>query len=124
MTIGVVVLGFMLYKLLPRWRNIYEHYPQGLTINNMYHVVLDNVQHYARKWTEAYMNGSVRNYLVYIFSFTVALLVYAFFRSGENITWNVQDNAPYSFYEVVLLVALIAAAISIPFAKIDYLLSL
>nr|WP_248061644.1 Na+/H+ antiporter subunit A [Paenibacillus silvae] len=117
MTIGVVVLGVMLYKLLPRWRNIYEHYPQGLTINNMYHVVLDNVQHYARKWTEAYMNGSVRNYLVYIFSFTVALLVYAFFRSGQNITWNVQEHAPFSFYEVVLLLTLIAAAVSIPFAK-------
>lgn len=117
MTIGVVILGITLYKLLPRWRNIYEHYPQGLTINNMYHVVLDNLQHYARKWTEAYMNGSVRNYLVYIFSFTVALLVYAFFRSGENITWNLQGNAPYSFYEVVLLVTLIGAAVSIPFAK-------
>ncbi|MGG4128183.1 Na+/H+ antiporter subunit A [Paenibacillus illinoisensis] len=117
MTIGVIILGITLYKLLPRWRNVYEHYPQGLTINNMYHVILDNVQHYARKWTEAYMNGSVRNYLVYIFSFTVALLVYAFFRSGENITWNFKGHAPFSFYEAVLLVALIAAAVSIPFAK-------
>ncbi len=117
MTIGVIALGITLYKLLPRWRTIYEHYPQGLTINNMYHVVLDNLQHYARKWTEAYMNGSVRNYLVYIFSFTVALLVYAFFRSGENITWNFKGNAPFSFYEAVLLVALIASAVSIPFAK-------
>ena len=117
MTIGVIILGVTLYKLLPRWRNVYEHYPQGLTINNMYHVVLDNVQHYARKWTEAYMNGSVRNYLVYIFSFTVALLGYAFFRSGENITWNFKGHAPFSFYEAVLLIALIAAAVSIPFAK-------
>lgn len=117
MTIGVIILGITLYKLLPRWRNVYEHYPQGLTINNMYHVILDNVQHYARKWTEAYMNGSVRNYLVYIFSFTVALLGYAFFRSGENITWNFKGHAPFSFYEAVLLVALIAAAVSIPFAK-------
>lgn len=117
MTIGVIGSGVILYSMLPRWRAVYDHYPQGLTINHIYRVVLDTLQHYARRWTETYMNGSVRNYLVYILSFTVALLGYAFFRSGENIVWNLKGNAPFSFYEAVLLIALIAAAVTIPFAK-------
>ena len=116
MTLSVIVVGSVLYWTLPRWSSIYNIYPAHLSVNSIYYRTLKRFGRLFRKVTDAYMNGSVRNYLLYIFSFLVLLLGYVFFAKDA---WNLDTSnlAPMSLFEMLLIAALAIAAIAVPFAQ-------
>lgn len=116
MTAGVVILGVISYKLLPRWKTVYEDYIPAYTINKFYHASFRAMHRFSKRWTQTYMNGSVRNYLIYIFAFMIVLIGYSFFHV-TNIEWNFSGYASFMSYETILLAGLIVTAISVPFAK-------
>lgn len=116
MTVGVVVLGVISYKLLPRWKTVYEEYIPVYTINKGYHSIFRALHRFSKRWTQTYMNGSVRNYLIYIFVFMIVLISYGFYHA-TNIEWNFSGYDSFMLYETILLVGLVITAICIPFAK-------
>ena len=71
MTIGVVIVGTILYKTLKKWKPIYGFYPQVLTLNNIYNVMLEKGEKLSLLVTNRYMTGYLRDYLVYIFGFII-----------------------------------------------------
>lgn len=116
MTLGVIIAGILLYRNLPRWTGIYNRMPERFSLNNFYDKGLEKTQLGAFRFTGMYMNGFIRTYLVYIFSFMIFILgttlVYknAFKLDTSNVA-NIQS------FEVVLAAIIAISSITILFSK-------
>src|SRR5690606_7221762 len=102
MTIGVIGLGTLLFVLFRYWSKIYRLFPQKWSFNRAYDQGLVNLERFSNRLTETYMTGSIRDYLVYIFTFMIASLGYAMFRTG-SFTWTADYVADITFYEYILV---------------------
>jgi multicomponent Na+:H+ antiporter subunit A len=116
MTIGVVAIGVLLYKTLRKWYGIYRYYPKALTLNNLYEFILEKMEYYSRLITERYMTGSARDYLVYIFGFMILAVGGALLIFGGIYLNSSQDSA-ISFYELLLLIGMFSAALTVLLAE-------
>lgn len=116
MTIGVVLIGTLLYFTFPKWRKIYNRVPEKLTLNKIYDRFLEFSQTGSYRLTTSYMNGSIRSYLVYIFTFFILILITtllwknAFKLDSSNVS-------SIGVYEVFLALLIVIGSISILFAK-------
>ncbi|WP_155922099.1 Na+/H+ antiporter subunit A [Bacillus sp. EB01] len=116
MTIGVVVFGVLLYVYLKKWVVSLRKYPHSLTLNHFYDVLLERSEEISRSLTNRYMNGSIRNYLVYIFGFLVLLAGGALLVSNR-LSVDAANNAPVTLFEGAVAAAMIAAGLTVLFTK-------
>ncbi|MBP2241006.1 multicomponent Na+:H+ antiporter subunit A [Cytobacillus eiseniae] len=116
MTIGVIVLGAFMYYYLRKWSRIYSYYPQVLTLNNFYNQLLAGMEKLSSKLTKQYMTGFVRDYLVYIFTFMIALLGCSLWLS-KGFSFNATNDAPINLFEGGAIVAMLIAALTVVFSK-------
>lgn len=116
MTIGVVVLGIILYLTLPKWERTYDLLPEKLTLNKLYDKGLESIQSGSFKLTRFYMNGYIRTYLVYIFAFFILILGYTLYKKDAFLI-NTANVSSIGFYELVLSLLIVVATITILFAK-------
>ncbi|OCA88148.1 Na+/H+ antiporter subunit A [Bacillus sp. FJAT-27225] len=116
MTLGVMVLGYILFKTYPKWGNIYKRIPEGLSLNRLYDGLLKGSQTGSNKLMNRYMTGSIRSYLLYIFGFFIILLLGVLLRENafKVDTSNVSD---IGIYELVLVLFIAVGSISILFVK-------
>ncbi|MEH7113679.1 Na+/H+ antiporter subunit A [Neobacillus niacini] len=116
MTFGVIILGTVLYKTHSRWKKIYIAIPEKLTLNRFYDYLLNGVQSISNKVTTTYMNGSIRSYLVYIFTFFILILTVTL--TGKNaFKFDTSNVSSIGVYEVVLAILIVLGSICILFAK-------
>ncbi|WP_062109447.1 Na+/H+ antiporter subunit A [Bacillus niameyensis] len=116
MTIGVIVVGVLLYKTMPKWTAIYNKFPSSLSLNHLYDQGLVHTEKGSNKVTDFYMNGSIRNYMVYIFIAFIGLLTITIIKK-DAFFMDKSDLAPIGIYEIVLTLIIVAAAITILMAK-------
>ncbi|GGG13854.1 Na+/H+ antiporter subunit A [Paenibacillus aceti] len=116
MTIGVVVIGLLLFRTARRWIQVMRNYPQGLTLNHFYNQGLSGMEKRSASLTDRYMTGSLRHYLIYIFSFFVLLLMSSLLLL-HGIQIDFSNNAAISIYEVGLVIAMIIAAFTVLLAS-------
>lgn len=116
MTIGVVLIGIILYKFPKIWRWIYVLFPGEWSFNSLYNFAIEQGEKSSRRFTNSYMTGDLRNYLMYIFSFFILLIAGAFVLTGSY-NFTISDNAMISTFELIIVMSLMIAAISILFAK-------
>jgi len=116
MTFGVILFGILLYLLLPRWRKIYSWIPERFTLNSFYDGGLIGTERGAYNFTKGYMTGFIRTYLVYIFSFLIAVLLFSMWFKGA-FAINTDDLAPIGIYEVAIALLLVISSATILFAK-------
>ncbi|MFO1445359.1 Na+/H+ antiporter subunit A [Bacillus sp. Bva_UNVM-123] len=116
MTIGVVVFGIVLFLTFPKWRKIYHFFPNKLTLNRLYDNSLEGMQRIANKLTKMYMSGSIRTYLIYIFTFFIIILA-STIGVKNAFKFNTSNISSIGFYEILLALAIVVASISILFAK-------
>lgn len=116
MTIGVIALGILLFNTLPKWNRIYDFFPSKLTLNNLYDNGLELAQRGSFRLTRTFMNGSIRTYLVYIFSFFIIILA-STLAIKDAFKFDTSNVSSIGFYEVLLAIAIVVASISILFAK-------
>ncbi|MCM3440325.1 Na+/H+ antiporter subunit A [Metabacillus halosaccharovorans] len=116
MTIGVVLVGGVLYLLLKKWQKVYAIYPESLKLNNLYNLGIEKSEQASRLLTEKYMTGSIRQYLIYIFLFMILMLGGSlFFFNG--ISFDSSKDAPVTLFEMGLLIAMLLTASSVLFVK-------
>lgn len=116
MTIGVIAVGTIAYLTFPKWKNIYKLFPEKRSINRLYDGSLELIQRSSNNFTNSYMNGFIRTYLVYIFIFFIGML--SITLSVKNALKITIDNAaPIGVYEAILAVIIAICAIAILFAK-------
>lgn len=66
--------------------------------------------------TNAYMNGSIRSYMIYIFIAFIGILSYSMIEK-KAISFELSNLAPIGVYEIVLAIIITVASITILFAK-------
>ncbi|MFE8702387.1 Na+/H+ antiporter subunit A [Cytobacillus sp. FJAT-54145] len=116
MTLGVIAIGALLYTTLPKWRSVYGLFPEKLALNRFYDNGLEFAQRGSMKVTKAYMNGFIRTYLVYIFSFFIVILGTTLI-SKDAFKLDTSNVSTIGFYEVLLALLIVVASVTILFAK-------
>lgn len=116
MTLGVVTLGFVIYKLHARSALLNQPLFTRVSLNGTYDGGIKLMDQGSRRLTNLYMTGSLRHYIIYILVFLVAAVGITMSRES-GISFDFHEFAPISLYEAVILVVLIAAAVAIPFAQ-------
>ena len=116
MTFGVILFGILLYLLLPSWKKVYRWIPERFTLNSFYDGGLIKSERGAHNFTSVYMTGFIRTYLVYIFSFLIAISLFAMWFNGA-FAINMKDVAPVGVYEIAIALLLVISSVTILFAK-------
>lgn len=116
MTIGIVVLGLLLYLTLRHWKKIYNLFPNRWTLDNLYNSTLTKMESSSTKVTSSYMTGFLRHYLIYIYLFFVIVTLGVMFTTGA-FSFDMSDDTPISVFEWILTSVMLGAGILILFAR-------
>ena len=116
MSIGVIVVGFVLYRLLARWKVVYNFFKQKWSLNRFYDLTLAHSQSLSARLMKSHMSGLLRDYLVYILSFIVLFAAVVFLQQ-KALALDWEALAPVTVYELFLAVTLVIAAIFIAFSN-------
>jgi len=116
MTVGVIVLGIILYKFMRYWKGIYTVTPMNWNLDAAFNanlILLEKVSHF---FTRLYMKGYLRDYLVYIFTFFILAVGGAILYTGSY-SFDLSEDSPVTMNEYLVVIAMTVAGISILFAK-------
>lgn len=116
MTAGVILIGVLLYRVLKKWRPIYQLIPPSITLNALYERVITSGEDVSGRITKRYMNGNLTYYFVYIYVFFVSLLA-GYMIYMDAFSWDPSKDAVIEPYELILVFVMIMAAVAIIFAK-------
>ncbi|RFU63998.1 Na+/H+ antiporter subunit A [Peribacillus glennii] len=116
MTLGVILLGSLLYITWDKWKCVYHIIPGRLSLNRMYDALLAGMERGSIGVTKLFMTGYIRTYLVYIFLFFIVSLGITLWRE-DAFAFDVGNTAPVRLYEVIISVIIATSAIVILFAK-------
>src|SRR5690606_37280456 len=75
MTIGVVILGLLLFLSIKKWSIVLRVYPDKLSLNQLYNTSLEAMEKHSVSFTNRYMTGNIRHYLLYIFIFITVIMI-------------------------------------------------
>lgn len=113
MTIGIVIIGVLLFVALPKWQGMYQRFPQAFTLNNAYDKIMQGLDTGLNRLSRLYMTGSMRHYLLYMFS-GIAIIVIGSLFVKDAFSISFEETSPIKPYEIILiLVLLIGTAITI-----------
>jgi len=113
MTIGIIIIGVLLFVSLPKWQGMYQRFPKAFTLNNAYDKIMQGLDVGLNRLSRLYMTGSMRHYLLYMFS-GIAIIVIGSLFVKNAFSLSFQGTAPIRPYEIILVVVLlIGTAITI-----------
>ncbi|MEK3794441.1 Na+/H+ antiporter subunit A [Paenibacillus sp. FSL R7-0204] len=116
MTLGVIAAGTLLFRIYTRLRVLDREAGGTNALSRMYDFSLRLLENGSRRLTDAYMTGSGRHYLLYIFSFFIISSLTVLLRQ-QGISFGMDQYASLSFYELAVVAAMLLAAFAVPFAK-------
>lgn len=116
MTFGVIAAGTLLYRGYSRLRILDREWSGRDSLNRIYDLSIRVLEGGSARFTNRYMTGSNRHYLLYIFGFIIIALG-STLLGAQGITLGMADYAPVSMYEVAVVAVMLAAAFAVPFAK-------
>lgn len=116
MTVGVVVLGIVLYRTLKKWRPIYRIIPERYTLNALYERVITTSENTSGSITRRYMNGNLSYYFMYIYIVFVAAVA-GYFLLSDAFSWQPSKDSSVQYYELILVLVMIFASVALLFAK-------
>ncbi len=118
MTLGVIILGIIVYRVYGRLSLVDREWGggRGYSLNQVYDGSLRLVENLSRAVTNIYMTGSMRHYLMYIFVLFIAIVGGTMWYT-DGLVFGQGEYAPISFFEVVAVLVMLTGALAIPFAK-------
>lgn len=116
MTLGVVLLGFVLYRTLAVWRRIYNTLPAQFTLNHVFNRVLSEGENVSSFVTKLYMTSSLRHYSLYIYVFLI-VIIGGYFIVNDAFRFSMANNAEIHVYEVLLVFMMAVAAVAMLFVQ-------
>lgn len=117
MTIGIVVVGLLLFLALSKWQKVYKLVPERFSLNKLYDFVMDVLLVTAmERFSNLYMTGSIRKYLTYMFTAIVSIVIATLFIKNAFVV-SFENVSPITLYEITLIIVLIIGTITTLFAK-------
>jgi multicomponent Na+:H+ antiporter subunit A len=116
MTIGIVLIGYLLYKTLPKWQPLYSKFPEGFSLNRLYDSMMYLSEVGTNRLSRMYMTGYMRSYLVYMFTGIILLSISTvFIKNAFEVSFA--TLAPIRFFELIVALVLVAGTVTILLAK-------
>ena len=116
MTLGVIIIGAILFKTLKSWKPLYRIFSQKYTFNTYYNRLIEMSENGSAKLTNRYMTGHLTHYFIYIYVFFVALIA-GYFIWSDAIVFDFAKDSTVESYELILVFVMVFAAIWMIFAK-------
>jgi len=117
MTIGIIVIGLLLYFTLARWQKVYKVFPAKFSLNRLYDFVINVLfDSWMDSLSKSYMTGSNRRYLSYMFTAFAMLVIGTLFIKDAFVV-SYESASPIHVYQIILIIALIIGTITTVFAK-------
>lgn len=116
MTLGVIIIGVILFKTLKSWKPIYRIFSQKYTFNTYYNRLIEMSENGSAKLTNRYMTGNLTHYFIYIYVFFVTLIA-GYFIWSDAIVFDFAKDSTVESYELILVFVMVFAAIWMIFAK-------
>src|SRR5699024_11353889 len=101
MTIGIILLGSLLFLLYRYWKGIYRLFPEEFSLDALYNYTLSGLEKGSSKVTKGYMTGYLRDYLVYIYLFFVTAIGGVLIYTGAFF-FDISHDSPITDYEWIL----------------------
>lgn len=111
MTIGVIIFGLLLFYSIKKWNIAFRIYPEKLSLNYLYNAGMEGMEQRFASFTNRYMTGSIRHYLLYILIFITVVQISSLIIF-DGLKLDLSSNADYSIYDVGILVAMVIAALT------------
>ncbi|WP_138420871.1 Na+/H+ antiporter subunit A [Aquibacillus sediminis] len=118
LTIGVIVVGTIMYLTLTKWQNIYKilRLHKKDPINYIYDGFLDKLVTGSQKITYMQMTGRLNNYLAFMSVFLIAILAYGLIEfDAFALDTSIVGDIPIYFW--ILAVVTVATTITMPFIQ-------
>ncbi|WP_040224593.1 Na+/H+ antiporter subunit A [Bhargavaea cecembensis] len=109
MTIGIVAVGLILFWLLPKWQPFYGVVPEALSLNKLYDASMVLAEGGANRLSRSYMGGLIRNYLIYMFT-GIVVIVLGSLVAKDAFAIKLDGLTPVGPAEIGLILVLLAAA--------------
>lgn len=116
MTIGVIAVGIVLFKTKKRWITALRNTTKAFSLNQLYNQGLSGTEKLSASLTNRYMTGSLRQYLIYIFSFFVLALLSSLLLL-HGLHFDFSNDAAISIFDAGLVLAMVIAALAVLFAS-------
>lgn len=110
-TVAIIAFGLILYIFRRNWMPLYNLQRENFTLNYLYDQGLIYSTLGARKFTDSYMTGYIRTYIMYIFIAFIGLTLITFYNTG--LRFDFSDLAPVGLNEVLICLIIVAATITI-----------
>lgn len=116
MTLGIFIIGTLLFVTLKKWQPMYQLWPQKISLNQLYNRLMKFFDEDSNKLTNLFMTGSIRHYLSIMFLFISAIVIATLFMT-DGFKFTMNDTAPIGIFEMVIVVVLVIGTIAILFSK-------
>ncbi|WP_431027652.1 Na+/H+ antiporter subunit A [Lysinibacillus sp. LZ02] len=117
MTIGVVIVGLLLFVSLAKWQKAYYVWPNKLSLNSLYDFILDFVlEEGVENFSNLYMTGSIRKYLTYMFAAITTIVISTLFITDAFVV-SFENVSPIAIYDITLIIVLVIGTLTTLFAK-------
>ena len=114
MTIGVIVLGSLLFLTMNKWSQSSFYKKERDLFNYVYDSGYDGLIKGSQVITRLQMTGRLRDYFIYMCVFIVLVIGYTMFRY-DAFAINTANLSPIDPYMWILTIALIVALVAVPF---------
>ncbi|QTD42688.1 Na+/H+ antiporter subunit A [Sporosarcina sp. Te-1] len=106
LTVGVIVIGALLYATLSKWQKVYGLQPAKFSLNALYDGLMSFSEKGMNRISRFYMTGLIRTYMIYIFTFlSIAVLVVLFTQDAFVVDMNSFSHiGVYSAINAVILI--------------------
>ncbi len=116
MTIGVIIIGSLMFRFLRKWSDVYYSLPRSMSLNLAYDKGLTGIEKWSARVTNTYMTGVLSHYVAYMLIFLIAA------AGGSLVLQNAfyfdpSHNSSIELYEWVLGIAMAVVAIYLLFVN-------
>ena len=117
MTVGIFIIGLLLFLTLSKWQKVYQFWPSQLTLNRLYDFIIDELFNTGMgRFSSLYMTGSIRRYLGFMLgSISIIVIGTLFIKDAFKVSFS--SSSPIQLYQIVLILVLVIATITTVFAK-------
>lgn len=114
MTIGVIVLGTILFLTMKKWSESAFYRGEQDIFNYAYDQGYDGLIKGSQLITRVQMTGRLRDYFIYMCTFIVFMVIYTMFRY-DAFAVDTSNVSPIDPYMWILAIIFVAAVIAVPF---------
>lgn len=117
MTVGIFVIGFLLFMTISKWQKIYALWPSKLSLNALYDFIMDGVLDKGiRRFEQLYMNGSIRTYIKYMMA-AVSIFVIGTLFTQKAFKFTFEGTSDIELFDIFVVLLLVIGTIVTVLAK-------